>query len=522
MKKIVTFPFMRTAAMLGMAVVMCCSAALLSSCKEDDETTGGDDNGGGTTTPALTVSPANLGFIADGGSATFTVTTNVAWTSSVAYASTDTPQFVTLTPSSGATTTVVTVTVPANEEQAERTATITLTGEGVTAKTITVVQNGAAAPPPPTLTLDPATFTGVYKSATGNGAYYDINVITDDNIEWVAECADIFESGFFPAIFTPDRTVYGGSYTSTGPGIFVVYLSNHSGFTRSSTVTVKSTDGLLSATLSFTQDPFPKTSISPLELKDAPKGGATAKILVNSTIPWSTTTTGGLVSVSPSSGDGSAEPAVITATISNNAGTTDRSGTIKLTAGEFEFTIPVTQRATDPTTVDAIEIGNLKWAKYNQGFAGAIPSTVTYGGIFTADQIANTLCPTGWRLPTVDEWTTGNSSTRETINGVNGLYMNGKDASPSLTTHAFIPFINYVTEGTVSTYQDTGFSGNPDGDKKVHTQYATSDAAADLQKGIRINPFDAGTENKLWFGWSYGDGVPMGPIYGYHVRCVQD
>ena len=85
----------------------------------------------------LTVSEDELAAGADGGSLTFTVTSNVAWTAVAADA-----EWITITPASGeasAEAVTVTVAVVANPAFAERTAAITVSGEGVE-ETITVSQ----------------------------------------------------------------------------------------------------------------------------------------------------------------------------------------------------------------------------------------------------------------------------------------------------------------------------------------------------------------------------------------------
>jgi hypothetical protein len=518
MKKNANF-YLRTAAMLGMAVVMCCSAALLNSCKEDDENT--DDP---KVTPSLAVSATTLPVAATGGTATFTVTTNVAWTVAT------TADFVDLSPTSGATTTVVTATVDENTSTEPRTATITVSGEGVAAQTVTVAQGGASAPPLPTFEVSPTTLEVLPIPASG---FVTITVTTEEDITWTAvgTAKNMNEGqtmGFFGYVWEIiDGVVQpapgdGASYTSTGSGTFSVYTGRNEGMVpRSGTVTVASTDGMFSEVITLTQNPFPKISVSPLELHDAPKAGTTAPVLVLSSTSWTASGTG--VSVSPTSGTGGTNES-FTVTIAPNSGSTELTGSITVTAGEFTFTIPVSQRGVEPAEMEYIELNGLKWAKYNQGFAGVIPSKVTYGGVFQENKIAENLCPTGWRLPALSEWVTGNLPVRSVESSVNGFYMDGKENSPTLATYPFIPFVNYEPGVSTITYQTTGFSGTPNGDIKVQTMYATSNAIANLQEAIRINPWDDGGEHaphQFWFGQNWGDGVPMGNAYGYHVRCVK-
>jgi hypothetical protein len=497
--------YLRTAAMLSMAVVMCCSAALLSSCKEDDENI--DEP---KVTPSLAVSATTLPVAAIGGDVTFTVTTNVAWTAST------TADFVTLSPTSGATTTVVTATVSENTGEESRTATITVSGEGVDAKTVTVAQGGASAPPPPTFEVSPETIT-----VPSTWGIYPVTVTTEDDITWTAIGAPA--SVAFPLVWDVLEDYSDapgpGFYTHTGSGTFRVYAAANPGTTlRSGTVTVTSEDGLFSKVITFTQNPVMRASISPLELRDAPKAGATAPVLVLSSIPWTATASGTGVSVSPTSGNGGANES-FTVTIANNSGSTERTGSITVTAGDFTFTIPVSQRGTADPTMEYVQYNGLKWAKYNQGFKGAIPSKITYGGVFPASQINDNLCPAGWRLPALSDWITINTPLRSAENSVNGFYMNGNGNNPTLSTHPFIPFINYAPGE--STYQDTG-AGNDGGVVLVQTLYATSNAITDVQNAVRINPWDEGGAVKFWIGPGYSDAVSIGETYGFHVRCVQD
>jgi hypothetical protein len=506
MKKNANF-YLRTAAMLSMAVVMFFGAALFTGCEDKDEEP--------QVTPSLVVSPKTIPGVAAGGDYTIQVVANVAWTASVTAGS----DFITLVSASGTGDGSFTVALAEFNNGESRTGTITVTGEGLT-ETVTVNQSGSLW----SLVVDPTEFTDLAASPATI-----LTVTVTANVPWTAVGQDPGDgtNGHFPLVWNIEEIdpPGAGSYSSTGSGTFSVYIPANPGLeSRSGTVTVTGTgDGAgLSQVITFIQlamSPPVSASVSPLELHDAPKAGATAPVLLVFSAPWTAEASGTGVSVSPTSGTGGTNE-TLTVTIDENSSTELRTGSIAVSAGDLTFTIPVSQRGVEPEEMEYIEFNNLKWAKYNQGFAGKIPSTVTYGGVFPVSQINDDLCPDGWRLPAKDEWVTNNASVRSAENSVNGFYMDGNGNDPTFSTHLFIPFINYRPDE--STYQDTG-SGKDGKVVIVHTQYATSNAITNLQEAIRINPWDNGVDpQKFWFGQSWGDGVPMGETYGYHVRCVQD
>ena len=89
----------------------------------------------GGETSSLSVSPTSLSFAATGEQKSFTVTSNIAW-----IAVSSDPTWLTVSPSSGNNNGIVTVTVSANTSTSQRTATILVSGTGITTKTISVTQ----------------------------------------------------------------------------------------------------------------------------------------------------------------------------------------------------------------------------------------------------------------------------------------------------------------------------------------------------------------------------------------------
>ena len=89
----------------------------------------------GTPDYTLSVSTDSLRFIDSGEQKTFAITSNTSWT----VASSDT--WLTVSPTSGSNDSIVKVTAEANTDKIRRTATVTVSGTGVTAQTIAITQD---------------------------------------------------------------------------------------------------------------------------------------------------------------------------------------------------------------------------------------------------------------------------------------------------------------------------------------------------------------------------------------------
>ncbi len=144
----------------------------------------------------LSVNPTTLNYIAAGESKTVNVTSNTSWTA------TSSATWLTLSPASGSNNGTITAVASANTSTSERTATITVSGNGVTSQTISVTQAGATTTidenalsgisvfPNPTngmFTIDFGTLEGnvTYQFANVNGAvieYREINVSESSSI----------------------------------------------------------------------------------------------------------------------------------------------------------------------------------------------------------------------------------------------------------------------------------------------------------------------------------------------------
>ncbi len=90
------------------------------------------------TTTNLSVSPTSLSYTANGGSNSITVTSNTSWTV------TSSASWLTVSPASGSNNGTITATASANTSASQRSATITVSGNGASPKTINVYQAGTS------------------------------------------------------------------------------------------------------------------------------------------------------------------------------------------------------------------------------------------------------------------------------------------------------------------------------------------------------------------------------------------
>jgi hypothetical protein len=121
-------------------------------------------------TSALSVSPSSLDFTATGGSQTFDISSNVAWTVA------NMEPWATVSVSSGSGNGTVTVTVTPNSDYASRTATVEVSAGGIS-RTVDILQEGT--PAPASLTVTPSSLD----FATAGGSQ-EVDVVSNRN--WTA------------------------------------------------------------------------------------------------------------------------------------------------------------------------------------------------------------------------------------------------------------------------------------------------------------------------------------------------
>ena len=290
-------------------------------------------------TPTLSVDIASHNFVAEGGTISVNVTSNVNWT----IASSDT--WLTVSPTSGSDDGVFDVEAEANTTTSSRTATVTVSGDGgVTPQTINVTQDAA----PPALSVDLTSLD----IAIGSGTE---TVSITSNVNWTVASSDTWLT-VSPASGTGDQTL---TFTAT---------ANSTGASRTATVTV--TDGgSLSETITVTQA-GPTLSVAPTTLTIPAAGGGSTTITVTANINWTATASATwLTGSGTGSGDGS-----FTVTATANTAIASRAGYVTVcydTDNSIADTVWVTQDG-------AVAVLSVAPDTYSFGTAGGTtPVTVT-------------------------------------------------------------------------------------------------------------------------------------------------
>ena len=102
------------------------------------------------STPTISVSPTSMDFTATGEQKAFNITSNTNWKVS------SNASWLTVSPTSGSNNSSVAVTAIENTTAISRTATVSISGTGVTTQTISITQDAAVAPCGQTWSLSPA------------------------------------------------------------------------------------------------------------------------------------------------------------------------------------------------------------------------------------------------------------------------------------------------------------------------------------------------------------------------------
>jgi hypothetical protein len=120
---------------------------------------------GATVTNILTVSPSSISPTSSAGNTSIAVSSNVSWTAS------ESISWLTISGGSGSNNGLFTINHTANNNAGSRTATVTVSGSGVSNQTVTVTQAGSSTTPP--YTWIPTNQSGVFQGqaqVTGIGA----------------------------------------------------------------------------------------------------------------------------------------------------------------------------------------------------------------------------------------------------------------------------------------------------------------------------------------------------------------
>ena len=214
-------------------------------------------------TPTLTVSPISLNFASSGEQQTFTVTSNADWTIS------SSDSWLTVSPALGSNNGTVTVTAAENTATTQRTATITISGTGITAQTISVSQNVASIIPALSVSTTSLNF-----AASGENQAFSIS----SNTDWTVSSSDSWLT-VSPALGSNDGTVT------------VTAAENTATTQRTATITISGTE-VTPQTISVTQDAA--AEVPTVVPDEAQTVGADGKgtITLNLSIPSDATLTG--------------------------------------------------------------------------------------------------------------------------------------------------------------------------------------------------------------------------------------
>jgi hypothetical protein len=262
---------------------------------------------------ALTIAAAGVN------NAGIMVTANVAWTvsSNQAWAS--------VTPTSGNGNGSFSVNVVANPNTTPRTATLTVTGGGIT-RTIAITQNGTV---PATLTVSQQAFT--VPAAGQNG----LSATITSNVAWTASSNQAW------------ATVLPASGTNNGT-LTINVAANPNTTQRTAAITI--TGGGITRTITVTQDAAIAANLqvnpNALTAPAAGQNGLTATITAN--VAWTASSNQAWATVTPASGTNNG---TLTINVAQNPNTTQRTAAITITGGGITRTITVTQNAAVANTL---------------------------------------------------------------------------------------------------------------------------------------------------------------------------
>lgn len=290
----------------------------------------------------LTVSPESVSLPSAAGSMAFAaIETNLSWT-----ASSD-QSWCTVTPSSGSSTTVVTLSVQANGSASSRSATVTVSAPGVPSKTISITQESAGAP---SLSVSPSSVS--LSSAASSNA----SVSVSSTVTWTASS----DQGWLTV----------GTPSGTGNATVILTASENSGNTARVAIVTFSGSGVPSRTVTVTQARSPYIDVSATSLAIDPAHNAlfsTQDFTVNSNTHWEISWSGGWFNLSRNQGDGNAG---VTVTAEPNTSASERTGYIYFRLGNSSspvvHTITITQAAGPYLTVTPVTV-NIGGAAGSQG-----------------------------------------------------------------------------------------------------------------------------------------------------------
>lgn len=278
-----------------------------------------------TATPigALTVTPQTLSIAASGqNNISLTVTGNVTWTASSNQA------WATITPQSGTNNGTITLNIAANPNATQRTATITLSGGGIT-RTVSITQGAGA-----------GTLAAPIATAASNIAGAGMLMNFTANWQAVAGATgyriDISANSSFTPLVADNLLVTGLSYTALGwvlqPYYYRVRAVNATLTSANSNVIVVTPPAAASLNVS------PQTvTLTALQL--------TTSASITSNVAWTASSNQAWVTLQQTSGNGNG---TLNFTIYSNTTTNARMAVITISGGGVTKTINISQSGIAP------------------------------------------------------------------------------------------------------------------------------------------------------------------------------
>ncbi|HQJ65960.1 MAG TPA: BACON domain-containing carbohydrate-binding protein, partial [bacterium] len=254
----------------------------------------------------LTITPASQSVIRFAGTTSFSVASNTSWTVS------DNMAWLTVSPSSGSNNATLTASFTDNDITSARTATVTITGGGIT-RTVTVVQDAA----------DYLTVTPDSRLVLSNAGRTSFSV--QANIRWTTA-------------INADWLTLSPSYSNGDNTLHADYTANNSPSARSATITVSGAG--ITRRVTLTQSGIAANlTLSAISLSFG-AGSSSTTISITSNVSWSISDDAAWMSVLPVSGTNNADVSI---TVTANPSISSRSGTVTVTGGGLTRTITVTQ-----------------------------------------------------------------------------------------------------------------------------------------------------------------------------------
>lgn len=273
----------------------------------------------------------------------FNITSNTVWSIS------NIPSWISLSATSGNGNNTITITSQENTSIISRNVVLTITGTGVTAKTVSISQDGA------TPTLSVSTNTISISALANSTKSFELN----SNTNWTVSSSQAWLSA--------SNTIGNGSSTIT-----LTALENSSISQRMSYI-VASASGVSSQTISITQDgAMPTLSVSTNSLTLSSKANSNKSFDVLSNTSWTLTSNQNWLSANKIGGQLNS---TITLIAQENINLTSRSATVTINSNTLSQIVYVTQDGVAPSLSVSPSTITLDWNDKSTGIFDVISNS---------------------------------------------------------------------------------------------------------------------------------------------------